>query len=290
MDLVEIPVRMPGRGRPAGGERRGEVGHLGILRQPVGDVDAEAVDATVEPEAQDRLELLADLVVQPVEIRLLDVEQVQVPLAWRPVGLGDAGPRRTAERALPVVRRLPAARAASVAEHVPGPLPAARAGRQRLLEPLVLIGGVVGDDVHDHPQAEGVGVGEQAVHVGERAEARIDVPVVGDVVAGICLGRRVARVQPDGVDAQAAEVGEARADPGQIAEPVAVGVGEAAYIDLVDHGFPPPRDAGRLSVHRRHRSRRRRPPTSGAARRRPRGRDGAACRAWRRPTRPAAEP
>ena len=63
---------------------------------------------------------------------------------------------------------------------------------------------VVGHDVDDHPQAEGVGVGDQAVEVGERAEARVDVAVVGDVVAGVGLRRRVERVQPDGVDAELA--------------------------------------------------------------------------------------
>ena len=70
-----------GRGRRSRAGRRGRAGR--VLRQAVRDVDAEAVDAAVEPEPQDRLELRADLRVRPVEVRLLGREQVEVPLAVR---------------------------------------------------------------------------------------------------------------------------------------------------------------------------------------------------------------
>jgi hypothetical protein len=60
--------------------------HLGLndlhVRQarrfghPVGDVDAESVDTPLEPEAKRLLEVVEDLGVLPVEVRLFGVEQV----------------------------------------------------------------------------------------------------------------------------------------------------------------------------------------------------------------------
>ena len=104
----------------------------------------------------------------------------------------------------------------------------------------MLVRGVVGHEVDDHPDAQLVRVGDQRVGVGERAEDRLDVAVVADVVAGVRHRRRVERADPHGVDAQLAQVRQAGADAGQVADAVAVGVGEAARIDLVDHGGAPP--------------------------------------------------
>ncbi len=82
-----------------------EVGQTGRLDQAVGHVDAEAVDAHVQPEAQDGAELVADRRVFPIEVGLLGGEEVQVPLAGGAVGLGDPGPGGAAEDGLPVVGR-----------------------------------------------------------------------------------------------------------------------------------------------------------------------------------------
>ena len=173
------------------------VGQAGLLDHAVRDVDPEAVDAPVQPEPQHVLELAADLGVLPVEVRLLGVEQVQVPLAVR-----DAGPRGPAEDRQPVVRRQLAGDAAALAEQVAVALGAARGGVERGPEPDVLVGGVVRDEVDDDAHAELVRALEQAVGVGERAEQRVDVAVVGDVVAGVGLRRGVEGREPDGVHAE----------------------------------------------------------------------------------------
>ena len=171
------------------------VGQAVGLDHAVRDVDAEAVDTAVEPEAQDAAELLAHLVVGPVEVGLRAVEEVQVPLAGRAVGLGDAGPCGAAEDRLPVVRRQLAGRAAAVAEQVARALGAAGGGGERRLEPDVLVGRVVGHEVDDDADAACVRLGDHGVEVGERAEERVDVAVVGDVVAGVALGRGVERAR-----------------------------------------------------------------------------------------------
>ena len=80
-----------------------------------------------------------------------------------------------------------AAAALAVAEQVALALGAARPGGQRRLEPRVLVGGVVGDQVDDHLEAELVGPRDQRVGVGERAEQRVDVAVVGHVVPVVVL-------------------------------------------------------------------------------------------------------
>ena len=157
------------------------------------DVDAEAVDAAVEPEAQDRLELVADLGVAPVEVGLGGVEEVEVPLAVRRRRV-QAGPPKIETQ---LFGGSAPSRPRAVAEHVAVARRAARAGGERLPEPRVLGRGVVGHDVDDHLDAELVGRRQHRVEVGERAEQRVDVAVVGDVVAVVVLGRGVERRDPD---------------------------------------------------------------------------------------------
>jgi hypothetical protein len=51
----------------------------------------------------------------------------------------------------------------------------------------MLTGGVVGHQIDDDAQPLRVGVPDQRVRVGEGAEPRVDVAVVGHVVAGVGL-------------------------------------------------------------------------------------------------------
>ena len=106
----------------------------------------------------------------------------------------------------------------------------------RLDEPRMLVGGVVDDEVHDQPDAALVQRGHQLVELRERAEQRVDVLVVADVVAVVVHRRAVDRREPDDVDTEPGEVVDVGEDPAEIADPVAVGVGEAARVDLVDDG------------------------------------------------------
>jgi hypothetical protein len=104
----------------------------------------------------------------------------------------------------------------------------------------VLVGHVVGDDVDDDAQPERVGVADEGVGVEEVAEHGGDGPVVGDVVARVRLRRFVERAEPYGIDAELLEVRQPAADAFEVSHPVAVAVGEAARVDLVDHRVPPP--------------------------------------------------
>ena len=85
---------------------------------------------------------------------------------------------------------------------------------------------------------------DQRLEVGQVSVLGRDPGVVADVVAEVVQRARVDRRQPQGVHVQGgigpAQVVEPRHDPGQVADAVAVRIGEAARVDLVDDGaFPP---------------------------------------------------
>jgi len=111
----------------------------------------------------------------------------------------------------------------------------------------VLVGGVVGHEVDQHPQPAGVRRGQQPVEVGEGAEHRVDHAMIGDVVAEVDHRRGVERRQPDRIHSEVDQVVQPAGDPGQVPDPVAAGVGEAPRIDLIDHRRPPPVVSGEPS-------------------------------------------
>ena len=160
---------------------------------------------------------VAHLGVAPVQVGLLGVERVQVAARRRARRATRPG-RRTRR---PVVRRPVAAtrRSSRGARGTTGARSRCGTARRRAA-----------------PQPARVRRGSiSASSVGERAEARVDVGVVGDVVAAVGHRRRVDRREPERVDAEAARGGRAATrDAAQVAHPVAVGVLEGARVDLVD--------------------------------------------------------
>jgi hypothetical protein len=85
-----------------------------------------------------------------------------------------------------------------------------------------------------------VRLGDHQVGLGQCSVERFDVAVVGHVVAAIGQWRRIPGVDPDGVDAELGQVWQAVPKAGDVADAVAVPVGEAADVDLVDDGGLPP--------------------------------------------------
>ena len=196
-------------------------------------VEAEAVDAAVEPEAGGVQQGVLDRGIVQVQLGLLRQEIVHVVLA----AAGVPGPRRAGEDGLPVVGRR--AVGFRIGPDVPVGLRAV-AGLATVAEPVVLIRGVGEDQISDDLQAEGMGPRDQVVEISQGSEGRIDVAIVGDVIAEILHRRGEEGAEPDSVDAEGGDVVEMLRDPGQVADAVAVRVGEAARIDLIDDGAPPP--------------------------------------------------
>ncbi len=119
-----------------------------------------------------------------------------------------------------------------VAPHVPVGLGvgAVLAG---LLEPDVLVAGVVDDQVGDHPDAAPVSLVDELGDIGDLAVLRQHRPVVGDVVAAVAQWRLVEGEQPDAVHPQPAEVIELAHDPRYVPTAVVVAVEKASYQHLV---------------------------------------------------------
>ncbi len=233
------PVAAPDQ---VAGRRRGIVAELGVLVQPVRDVDPEARHAPVEPEPQDLGELLVHHRVPPVQVGLAGQEVVQVVLAARLV----QRPGGVTIGRQPVVRR-PAVRP-RVGPHV---VLAARRRRiaGRLHEPGVRAAGVVRHQVQQHPQAPPPGLGDEPVQVGQGAQFRVHVPVVGDVVAPVVVRRRHGRGQPDAVHAEPVQVIQPGDDTVQVAVPIAVAVLPGPDVHLVEGGTGPPARSGSGHFH-----------------------------------------
>ncbi|CKQ34450.1 Uncharacterised protein [Mycobacterium tuberculosis] len=209
-------------------------------------VDAEAIHAAVQPEAQCFLEVVKDFRVVPVQVRLFGVEKVQVPLARVAVRFAHSGPGRPAEHRLPVVRRQRPVGAPPVAKEIAIPRRATREVSQRGLKPWVRRTGVVGHHVHGDFDALPVCRSDQPFERRHPAEEWVDVAGIGDVVSVVCHRRDGDRVDPDRVDTELLQVVKPARQPVQVAHPVAVAVGERSGIDLVEHGSRPPRLAHRI--------------------------------------------
>ncbi len=140
-------------------------------------VQAEAVDAGVEPALHDLANGADDARIVEVEIRLVREEAMPViglgfgvpgPVRFLGVGEDDA---RLRKARVGVAPDIPVARAR------------VRRAAARAPEPGMLVGGVIDDQLGDDTQAAPLRLGDEAAEVLHRAERRIDRTVVGDVVA-----------------------------------------------------------------------------------------------------------
>ena len=94
--------------------------------------------------------------------------------------------------------------------------------------------------IDDHFQPQFMRPHHQRVEIRQRAELRIDVTVVADVIAHIVHRRGEKRRQPDRINAQRGDMLQPRGDPRQIADAIAIAVLKTARIDLIDHRTTPP--------------------------------------------------
>ena len=112
----------------------------------------------------------------------------------------------------------------------------------------MLVRGVVRDDVDDHLDATCVGLVGEMVEVCEGAEPGVDVAIVADVVSAVSERGGIEGGQPDGVDSELGQIAQSAAQAGEVPDAVRVGVGEAAWIDLIHHRRAPPVGIDRLEI------------------------------------------
>ncbi len=83
-------------------------------------------------------------------------------------------------------------------------------------------------------------LGHQRVEIGKRAEQRIDIAIIGNVVAHIRHWRGEEGRKPDSIDTERSDVWQALGHAGKIAIAVACRILKRARIDLIDHRSLPP--------------------------------------------------
>src|SRR5262249_39344695 len=119
-----------------------------------------------------------------------------------------------------------------------------------LLEPRVLVAGVVHHEVGHDPQAPGVGLLDQLHGVGQHAVSGQNGEEVGNVVAAVPEGRLVEGQEPDAVDPQPLQVVEPAGEASQVTLAVDVAIGEAPDEDFVEDGLLVPPGVAWLGMHR----------------------------------------
>ena len=153
---------------------------VGILGDLVDDVQPEAGNALVHPEAEHPVQFLPQSGIVPVEVRLFRGELMKIPLPqfWHifPGGAAKSGPH--------VVGRGIRAAVTPDVVIVEGVIP----GFQRLPEPAVLVGAVVQRQVHQNADPPFLRLRNQGFHVLHGAEQRIDGAEIGNVVTVVHLG------------------------------------------------------------------------------------------------------
>src|SRR5215813_2683220 len=191
-------------------------------------VEAEPVDASVEPALHDLQYRLHHARIIEVQVRLMREEAMPVislrllvpgPVRFFAVAENDA---RAGVSLIGVVPDVPVARA--------------RAFRAALgaLEPRVLVRCVIDDQLGDHPQASALGVLHEAAKIPHGAEYRVDVAVIGDVVAIVAAGARVEGQQPKRGNAEVVQVIETFGEADEVADAVAVRILERLNMQLID--------------------------------------------------------
>ncbi len=202
-------------------------------------VEPQPVHTHVEPELHHVGHRLQHARILEVEIGLMAEEAVpvvllgdRIPCPVRRLGIGEDDARGRV-----VVAR--------VTPHVVVALGRALRRLPRRLEPRVLIGRVVDDQFGEDAQPACVRFLEQHLEVAQRPVRRVDVAIVGDVVAVVAQRRRIERQQPDRVDAEVLNVIELLNQALEVADAVAVGIEEGADVQLVNERVFVPRGVGR---------------------------------------------
>ena len=149
-----------------------------LLFRNVGNhVLPEAVNPQIQPEAHDVLDFLPHLRIIHIQIGLLHRKEMEIIFAANLI----VSPRLALKIGVPVVGQLPVlpCRTPDVVVRIGVNTAAA------LLEPFMLIAGVVHHQIHDHLHAPGMGALQHFFKGFHTAEFRGNIPVIGNIVAAV---------------------------------------------------------------------------------------------------------
>ena len=156
-----------------------------LERQGFFDVDnsieAEAGQTSVEPPVDHLVDLLTEFRILPVEVGLFFVEHMEIVFVLMPRKLL---PDRTAKIGSPVAGELPVLHGLDVEELSVLSIRIFAC----FFEPLMLIGAVIDDQVHQDIHIPLFCLSEKPVHVLHRAETRINAVIIRDIIT--LVGKR----------------------------------------------------------------------------------------------------
>ena len=212
------------------------IGRKGLVfGDQIDHVEAQAVDAAIGPELAHFFQLRAHRRVFPIQVRLLNREQMQIVL----LAFGVPLPGVTAKFRAPVVGRRGGFTVAPDIE-----LAIRTLFIERFAEPRVFGRSVVQHHIQHNADPASVRLSDQFVEIVQRTVGWVDSGIVGDVVAIIHLRRDVERRQPDGVNAELLQIVEAGGHAAQIAGSGPGRVLETLRIDLINNAVLPPEGKG----------------------------------------------
>src|SRR4030095_15147345 len=122
----------------------------------------------------------------------------------------------------------------SVAPNIKVALAAAGLGLARTLKPRVLIRGVIDDQLADDVETTSMSFPQKDFKILHGAVIRVDIGVIGNVVAIISQWRRIKGEEPDGRHAEVAKIIELFGQPGEIADAVCVTITKCSDVKLVN--------------------------------------------------------
>ncbi len=189
-----------------------------------------------QPPVHVLIDLFAETGVLPVQVRLLFVKNMQV----LSVRSRQVVPHRPAKIRAPVRGQLTLCLLPEI--KVPAVFPV------RILtgfpEPLVLIGTVVHDKIHQKIHPTRLHLRNQPLHIFHCAKARINLIIIRDIIPLVRQRRLVARREPDNIYSQILQIVQSADNARDITDAVSIGITETLGIYLICNFIVPP-----LSLH-----------------------------------------
>ena len=196
-------------------------------------IHPEAAQALFQPPVDILIDLLPNLRVFPVQIRLLFMEHMEVELVragqFLPAGAAEVGPPVGGQTSVRIL--IPEIEELSVLSL------RIRAG---LLKPLMLIGAVIDHQVHQDIHVPLLRLGDQLLHVRHGAEPGVNVVIIRDIVSLIGKGGFIDRGKPENIHSQVLQIVQLLYDSPHIPDAVAVGVVKTLRVNLIRNLVMPP--------------------------------------------------
>ena len=104
----------------------------------------------------------------------------------------------------------------------------------RFLEPRILIGRVIDHEFGDHAQIALVRGVEERPEIVERAEIRINIKIIGNVITVVAHRRGIKWQQPDRRNAELLEIIQLFDQAPEVAHPIAIAVAKSFDVHLID--------------------------------------------------------